>query len=244
MKEWFEDWFDTVYYNALYSNRNEEEADRFVERLVEMLQLEKEAKILDLACGRGRHSIALNELGFDVTGIDLSFKKIADILPFQNDRLHFYRHDMRHIFRINYFDCVFNFFTSFGYFESHYDEKNVASGMSANLKNGGYLIIDYLNAEFVRQHLVERDETNTSDYNFIIEKRLEDDRILKKITVIEKDKCSIFYERVRMYSLNQMIQLFSGYNLTLEKKYGNYKLEPYSEMNSKRMILVFRKTTN
>ena len=106
MKEWFEDWFDTVFYNTLYIERNEEEADGFVDRLVQELHLVKGTKILDVGCGNGRHAIALHELGFDVTGIDLSYKKIAGIQAIQNDNLHFYRHDMRHIFRINYFDST------------------------------------------------------------------------------------------------------------------------------------------
>jgi SAM-dependent methyltransferase len=244
MKEWFEDWFDTDYYDALYKQRNEQEADLFVERLVQALQIKKDTRILDVACGNGRHAIALNALGYDVTGIDLSFHKIEEVLPFQNERLHFYRHDMRHTFRINYFDCVFNFFTSFGYFESHNDEKKVASGMSANLKWNGYLIIDYLNAEFVKRNMIAREELKVGNYEFIIEKKLELDRISKKITVIEKDKCSVFNEKVRMYSLNQMVDLFSSYNLALENKFGSYRLDPYHEDQSERMILIFRKHSN
>lgn len=244
MKEWFEDWFDTVYYDALYKARNEEEADLFVERLVHALQIKKDSRILDVACGNGRHAIALNELGYDVTGIDLSFHKIGEIVSLQNERLHFYRHDMRHIFRINYFDFVFNFFTSFGYFESHNDEKKVASGMSANLKWDGCLVIDFLNAEFVKQNMVNKEEVKTGEYEFVIEKNLNHDWISKKITVIEKDQCSVFYEKVRMYSLNQMISLFSAYDLVLEKKFGSYRLDPYHEYHSERMILIFRKNRN
>jgi SAM-dependent methyltransferase len=241
MKEWFEDWFDTVYYNALYKERDEEEADRFVEQLVKELQLETDSKILDVGCGTGRHAIALNELGFDVTGVDLSFKKIQADLPFENERLHFYRHDMRHIFRINYFDCVFNFFTSFGYFELPNDEKNAAAGMATNLKLGGYLVIDYMNAEYVKQRLVQDEKLHAGGYDFIIDKCLDNHRISKKITVLDKDRSLVFYEKVRMYSLLQMINLFSNFSLANVKTYGSYRLEPYDELNSERMILVFRK---
>ncbi len=244
MKEWFEDWFDTIYYKALYRGRNEEEADRFVELLVQELKIKGDSKILDVACGRGRHSVALNELGFDVTGTDLSFQKIKELINLENDKLHFYRHDMRHVFRINYFDCVFNFFTSFGYFESVYDEKNAAAAMSANLKWNGYFVIDYLNAEYVKRNLIHTDKMQVGEYEFIIEKSLEENRISKKITVIEKEKCSVFYEKVRMYTLEQMIHLFSTYSLVVENCFGSYRLDPYDEINSERMILVFRKIKN
>ncbi|MBK9728180.1 MAG: methyltransferase domain-containing protein [Saprospiraceae bacterium] len=241
MKEWFEDWFDTKYYQALYRDRNEEEADLFIELLIEQLNLPKESKILDIGCGKGRHAVALNQLGFDVTGIDLSFSKIAGNQLTENDLLHFYRHDMRHLFRINYYDFVFNFFTSFGYFESHNDEKNVASAMAANLKWDGTLVLDYLNAEYVRNNLVETEEIMVDDYNFRIHKRIVDDRISKKITIIEEDQCLIFYEKVRLYSLKQMVELFTIYNLYLESVYGSYHLDAYDPLRSERMILVFKK---
>jgi SAM-dependent methyltransferase len=241
MKEWFEEWFDTGYYNELYSLRNEDEADRFIELLVKNLNLKPGSKILDVACGNGRHSIALNELHFDVTGIDLSFQKIRDILSFQNEQLHFYRHDMRHLFRINYFDCVFNFFTSFGYFDSHHDEKNVAHSMSANLVPDGHLVIDYLNTEYVKKHLKSKDEIQTESFRFVIEKTLEPDRISKKITVYDKEESKTYYEKVWLYPYAKMIDLFSAYSLQLEETYGSYKLDPYDELNSERMILIFRK---
>ena len=113
--------------------------------------------------------------------------------------------------------------------------------MSANLKWGGYLVIDYLNAEFVKQNLVQSEKIKVGEYDFIIDKCLEKDRISKKITVIENDKTSVFYEKVRMYSFNQMVNLFSNFSLKLEKTYGSYRLDPYDEIYSERMILVFRK---
>ena len=73
--------------------------------------------MLDVACGKGRHSRFLAEKGYDVTGIDLSEYSIGEALKYEAENLHFYRHDMRLPFWINYFDYAFNFFTSFGYFQ-------------------------------------------------------------------------------------------------------------------------------
>ncbi len=241
MKKWFEDWFDTIYYKALYSGRNEAEADHFVENLMEKIHLPEGATILDVACGRGRHAKALFDLGYDVTAIDLSYNKTVDNLRFQNDRLHFYRHDMRSIFRINYFDCVINVFTSFGYFDSQLDERNAAAAISANIKWNGYFIIDYFNASYVKNNLVESEKMYSSNYEFIITKKLENDRISKKITVLDNAKTLVFYEKVRMYSFTEMRQLFENYSLRLEKAYGSYQLSPYHELESERMILIFKK---
>lgn len=241
MKEWFEDWFDTDYYKALYSDRNENEADCFVELLVNKLKLQPNCRILDVACGRGRHAMALNQLGYDVTGIDLSFKKIAANLPNENNHLHFYRHDMRHLFTIRYFDAVFNFFTSFGYFESSYDERNAAFAMAANVNWNGYLVIDYFNAAFLRKNLIPLEDINIGPYEFTIRKSFGGGRILKEICIKEHECKSVYYEKVRMYSFPQLVGLFSRHSLKLVDAFGSYQLDPYVESDSERMILIFKK---
>ena len=112
--EWFESWFDSPYYHVLYKNRDFSEAELFIDKLIQLIEPTKASRVLDLACGKGRHSIYLNKKGFDVTGIDLSEKSIACAKTAENETLHFYMHDMRKLFRTNYFDVVLNLFTSFG----------------------------------------------------------------------------------------------------------------------------------
>ena len=60
-KEWFAEWFDTTYYHTLYKNRNDEEAEQFISKLLSFLNLKENASVLDLACGKGRHSVTLNK---------------------------------------------------------------------------------------------------------------------------------------------------------------------------------------
>ena len=117
---WFESWFDTKYYHILYKERNDEEAQLLMDNLTHYLNLPEDAKILDLACGKGRHAIYLNSLGFDVTGIDLSENSIKEASQFANEKLHFKVHDMRETCNEKY-DAIFNLFTSFGYFEDDTD---------------------------------------------------------------------------------------------------------------------------
>ncbi|HET6992715.1 MAG TPA: methyltransferase domain-containing protein, partial [Bacteroidia bacterium] len=73
---WFESWFDSPYYHLLYGNRDEKEAENFIEVLARFLKAPKGSRALDLACGKGRHSVALYKNGFEVTGIDLSERNI------------------------------------------------------------------------------------------------------------------------------------------------------------------------
>src|SRR6185295_20361703 len=93
-KEWFESWFDSPYYHILYKERNEKEAQLFLDNIISFLKPSPGARILDVACGKGRHAIYLNKKGFDVTGFDLSHESVQYDLQFQNEKLSFYLHDM------------------------------------------------------------------------------------------------------------------------------------------------------
>ena len=115
---WFKDWFNSPYYHQLYFKRDDKEAEAFIDKLINYLKPPAGSTMLDVACGKGRHSLQLANKDFDVTGIDLSDDSINEALQYQNDKLHFYKHDMRLPFWINYYDYAFNFFTSFGYFKT------------------------------------------------------------------------------------------------------------------------------
>ena len=114
--QWFEEWFDTPYYHILYSNRDYREAENFLNLLTAFLKLEKKSSIIDLACGKGRHSIYLNKLGYKVLGLDLSEQSISYDKKFENESLEFRVHDMRNRIESEPVDSVFNLFTSFVYF--------------------------------------------------------------------------------------------------------------------------------
>src|SRR6185295_11720123 len=103
-KQWFEAWFDSPYYHVLYKQRDEPEAQAFLDNLIKLLKPPKTARILDVACGRGRHALYLNKKGYQVFGFDLSKKNIDYNKQFENNNLQFFVHDMREAFRVNYFE--------------------------------------------------------------------------------------------------------------------------------------------
>src|SRR3970282_2312904 len=90
---WFSSWFDTPYYHILYKDRNYREAQIFMDNLTHYLNLPETQKVLDLACGKGRHSIYLHQLGFDVLGADLSENSIGEASKTTKETLHFKVHD-------------------------------------------------------------------------------------------------------------------------------------------------------
>lgn len=239
--DWFFEWFNSPYYHILYKNRNDKEAHLFIDHLVQKFQPKNTATMLDLACGKGRHSIYLAEKGFDVTGVDLSEKSIAHAQEFETEKLHFFVHDMRRKSKINYYDFIFNFFTSFGYFSKEIDHQLTLDAISKGLKKEGIFVMDFMNAHKIIQHLIPEEKKEVDGITFHISRFVESGTIVKKIQFQDKGKHYDFQERVRAFSLSEMARLFRKSGLQLVNVYGDYELNPYDVFSSNRMILIAKK---
>lgn len=122
--KWYEEWFNTKYYHILYRHRDETEAYAFISKLLNYVHLPKNSVVWDNACGKGRHSYWLSQMGYKVIGTDLSISNINFANShYKNPNLSFFVHDMRREFYVKYFDLVLNLFTSMGYFEYNYQEE-------------------------------------------------------------------------------------------------------------------------
>jgi SAM-dependent methyltransferase len=241
-KEWFENWFDSKFYPILYDERDVEEASRFVKYLVTHLQIPQSSKIVDIACGEGRFADQLASYGHQVVGLDLSESRIAKAKELEQERLHFYVHDMRFPFYINYFDFAFNFFTSFGYFDTARDNHMAAHAFAASLKKGGILVIDYFNEKVVEKGLVPEDTIEKGGYTFYIRRFIQNGKIIKDISVADDDGCEHHYqERVSAFVLNDFETLFAKEGMRLKNHYGDYNLQAFEEETSPRLIMIFEK---
>ena len=208
-KDWYENWFSSKYYGILYRDRDKTEAEQFIERLLTHLQPADESKMLDIACGVGRHAIQLAEHGYDVTGIDLSYQSILQAKKHEVENLQFYVHDMRFPFYMNYFDFSFNFFTSFGYFQKQRDHEMAAKSFARGLRKGGTLVVDYLNANFVIDSLVKEAVIGKGDYTFNISKSVVDKHIIKDIRFKDVEGKDLHYaERVAAFTLSDFLRHF------------------------------------
>lgn len=242
-KEWYRDWFSSPFYHRLYFERNEEEAKTFIHKLVHFLQPQPGSRMLDVACGRGRHSCILAKMGFDVTGFDLSFESIENAKQFEKDNLTFYQHDMRYPFWINYFNYAFNFFTSFGYFATRREHDDAIRTIASSLKPGGIFVIDYLNFHYVEEHLVHNELKNVAGTSFEIHRWDDDTHFYKKI-IITDATLSIpeeHTERVAKFSLGDFTDMLSFQNMQVIEVFGDYNLDPYDVRKTPRMIIVARK---
>lgn len=240
-KEWFSEWFNSPYYHILYQNRDEKEAEFFLRNVVRELHFEPRHRIIDLACGKGRHAIYLNSLGFDVTGVDLAPKSIDQALESANERLHFEVQDLRCLHVEQPFDIALNLFTSFGYFKSVEEDELVVQNIHAILKPGGLLLIDFLNIDYVCQHIIERESKTLNGIQFHIEKRIEGGFIHKKISILDKDQSFEYAEKVQAITLTQFEQMLTKQGFDLINTFGNYVLAPFKAGTSERLILLAKK---
>lgn len=240
-REWFAGWFDSKYYHILYKDRDYREAQAFLDNLVERLGLTPGLQVLDLACGKGRHSVYLAQKGFYVTGVDLSEKSIEYARQFENDHLSFYVHDMRKPFHINYFDVVLNLFTSFGYFEREGDNLKAIQSMTKAVKPGGLLVIDFMNTSQVISKLVKEEQKNIEGITFDIKRWVENDFIVKEIDFDADGHEYVFQERVRALTLNDFEEYFDAAGLKMIHLYGDYQLNSFDRERSDRLIMVAEK---
>ena len=233
------DWFDSDYYHILYKHRDYSEARNFIDNIVEYLDLKKGSKILDLACGIGRHSIYLDEIGFKVVGTDKSPNNIKRAKASQNQSLSFLQMEM--IDNTNHkYDGIFNLFTSFGYVNHDYNLKTIKN-IERQLKDNGTIIIDFMNTLFVKNNLVIEETKVIDDLSFKIKRRSDGKHIYKEIKFNDK-KDYFFQEKVMDLSLNDFVNYLIKYNLKIIKTFGDYNLNEFDIKNSERLIMVIKKS--
>jgi len=240
--DWYKNWFGSPFYKILYQNRDEFEAQEFVENLLTYLQPQPGCSMLDIACGEGRFAKQLAEHGYDVTGIDISIESIETAQEFETDNLHFFTQDMRMPFYINYFDYAFNFFTSFGYFAHDRDHQLAAKSFAAALKKDGILVIDYMNYDHVLANFVDAETVVRDNFTFHINRKLERNHVIKNITFTDRNNKQWHYsESVAAFTLSDFIKMFRQAEMSLVSTFGDYNLGSYHPVDSPRLIMVFKK---
>lgn len=243
MKNWFAEWFDSPYYHILYKNRSHEEATHFIELCIRHFEWTANKRVLDIACGKGRHAKVFADAGFDVTGIDLSPQSIEAANQYSHQHLHFYVHDMRKIFCVNYFDIVTNLFTSFAYFQTNHENYLAARAMAANIKKGGVLIVDFVNQAFARQNIIANPHEIITDGNiqFTISRSYTNHQLIKQIDIQDGNQSFSFTEKVNSFDVDTFKHFFEKAGLSCTQIFGNYDLSTYNASTSPRMILLFNK---
>ena len=238
---WFANWFDSPYYHLLYKNRDDKEAQSFIDNLICRLKIPKKSMILDIACGKGRHSIYFNKRGMKVEGIDLSHNSINIAKKEENTTLNFSVYDMRKVFKKDTFDIIVNLFTSFGYFKKNKDEQTAITAMALSLKQEGTLIIDFMNTKKVIKNLVESERKEVDGVNFNIKRCIKNNYIIKDIIFSDNGNNYQFQEKVKALTLDDFSKLISHAGLKIIDIFGDYRLKDFNALTSERLIIICKK---
>ncbi len=239
MKNWYTKWFDTTYYHILYKDRDYTEAGLFIDNITSYLNLPENAKVLDLACGKGRHSVYLSKLGYDVTGADLSVNSINEAKKQEKNNLRFVVHDMREPFDEK-FDAVFNLFTSFGYFDEDQDNILTLKAIKESLSEYGFAVLDFMNVEKIIPNLVAEEIKHVEGIDFYITRKFENGYIFKEISFEDNSEKYNFTERVKAFRLADFEKMMNECDIYLLDVFGDYKLGKFNPDTSDRLIMIFK----
>lgn len=235
-KAWFESWFNTPYYHILYTHRDNSEARQFTDRLVEHLRPHAGMQLLDVACGKGRHSNYFAGKGFEVHGIDLSPENIRYAREHAVAGTRFSIRDMRHIGEENAYDWVVNLFTSFGYFDTVDENKKVLSEIYRALRPGGIFIFDYLNPHTVRRNLQQTTYTEKGDIRIQTRKTESEGHVIKEIYVQDGDRTLRYEEKVKLLEPSLLRRWLEETGFSIRETWGDYNLNPLLEEDSPRAV--------
>jgi SAM-dependent methyltransferase len=244
--DWFEDFFDEDYLRFAADRFPPEATAAEVEFLIEALALEPGARVLDLACGHGRHSVELARHGCAVTGVDLSEPSLALAAARAAEAgvgLKLERADMRRIAFDAEFDAVINMFTAFGYFADEADNRLVMGRVAAALAPGGAFLLEINNPVAVFGRFEARGWHELSDRTVMLEERFYDAargrfETMWRFTSGADRREHRFSHRA--YTAPELTAMAAGAGLEVERLWGGLDGSDL-EKDSRRIVMLARK---
>jgi SAM-dependent methyltransferase len=232
--EWFEEWFGEEYLR-LYPHRDDAEAERAVGLIVKALPFEPGWRVLDVACGAGRHSRSFVSAGARCTGLDLSATLLQ--LARQITDAPLVRADMRQLpIRLGSMDLTVNLFTSFGYFENDSEHMAALGEMVSTVRPGGWFVIDFLNPGSVRRGLVPNETLQVGGSTVHVSRSVSPDgRYVCK--TIQSPQGKQYRERVRLFEPDQMARMLGAAGVQVRFRYGNYDGSALTPDSSRTILL-------
>ncbi|MBK9973441.1 MAG: class I SAM-dependent methyltransferase [Planctomycetes bacterium] len=235
-KPWFEQAFGPQYLQV-YQHRSEEQAQAQVAAMQSCGLLPRAGRVLDIACGTGRHLRAMRAAGLHAWGLDysrhlLSAGKLAGLAV---------RADMRDIpFADQRFDWACSCFTSFGYFESDQQDLRMFRAAARVLVIGGCMVLDHINPAVTLREL-KAETIEARDGMTILQRRRHDPAaglIIKDIEVTKGGDVQRWSERVRYYQPAALQNLLQQAGLRVLKRCGELDGRPFDDQHSPRQVIL------
>lgn len=214
----------------------------FLKALIQKLEPAPGSKIIEIGCGIGQTSEKIAEQGLDVTGVDFSLQLIEIAKQREKDNLHFYQHDLRLPFWINYFDHAFVLFNSFGHYSTLREHDNTIRALSQSLKLNGLIVMDYLNVHYEEDNLLPTEQLIISDFQLEITRLQNDETFFKKIQLKQEDSVKdLFTEQYMKLSIGDFTDMFAYQGLQIQEVFGDYYFSDYDIRKSPRLIFIAKK---
>jgi SAM-dependent methyltransferase len=241
---WFDDAFGP-WYLKLYAHRDREEAARTFQALDPWLP--RGGRMLDVACGRGRHLEILIARGLPAVGLDRSATLLANAPP--PLRPHLVRGDMRQLpFADRSFSGLFSFFTSFGYFGRRSAHEALLSEFARVVTGGGRMVLDLPNPPDVRSYLKPFSERTVEAHvvreHRTLVSRSDGDVVIKDVEVTgpSGEPVAAFHEEVSLYERDDLLDMLHASSWNEITSLGNYDGDPWAP-ESPRLLIVAERTS-
>lgn len=226
---------------------------REAEFIAERLGIQSGARVLDLCCGAGRHTLELARKGYEMVGVDLSMfllKKALSDAQARKLTIKFVHGDMRKLQFKSLFDAVYNVQTSFGYFDDLSNFK-VLQSIYTSLKPGGVFLLETVNRDFIMNDLPLRLFWQGNECKLLEEVDMDAlSGVLRiKRSVVLEDNSKPPYEQnisIRLYTAPEMRHLLSRAGFEVLELCGDYSLpaNAYFGASSPYNIFVAEKPVN
>lgn len=243
-KNWYDEWFNTAEYLEVYKHRNESDAEKHINFILSKIELKPNAKILDMACGAGRHSILLAKKGFDVAGVDLSENLLNEAIKnsaSEGLNIKFIKSDIRDFKSNDTYDLILNLFTSFGYFESDDENYRVFYKAFEMLNASGIFVLDFFNKHFLLRNLIPLSEEIKNGKKIVQKRFVRQGRVEKIIEITFNGHTKTFRESVKLYSAEQLKNKLLDIGFEIVHTFGDFDGNDFNQDFSERFIVFCRK---
>jgi len=228
--DWFDGYFEEEWLDEIALNIPEERTRKEVDFVLERLELEQGARVLDVACGHGRHSLELARRGFRVTGVDLSPRSIElarEAAASEGLDATFVERDARELDFYAEFDASINLFTSvLGYFDEEADNRRVVEAVARALRPGGSFLVDTINLLSLARGFQELHWQEFESGTLMVEHRAFDfERGRSRsdwMFVSREGSRKTIRHSLRVYAPHELIAMFEAADLDVLGRWGNF----------------------
>jgi len=233
---WYANAFNTEYLR-IYAHRSDAQAAQQVAAMQACGLLPQSGRVLDIACGAGRHLRALRHAGLRAFGLDYSM----DLLRAGTLTAMAVRADMRAIpFADATFDWACSLFTSFGYFETAQEDQRMFAGAARVLKPGASLVLDHINPVVTLRDL-KPESIDERDGTRLVQRRRHDASaglVIKDIEFTAQGQTRRWQERVRLYQPEDLGQALKAAGFSKIARFGDLDGQPWREATSPRQVVL------